>query len=501
MADETPQTTATNATNATNATAEEPSISQQILDLAGSALSSNTGKGAAMGGLLSYLLSQYGTPGGVNKGVDMSKQSYIAPRSTTVSSSRYVPFSQYGARGSYGMSPQLASSFGVPSGLGMFSNPPASNNSGGMTTQVTNPNQQPSANFMNSMVPAMQSPLNRTFTSQGSGSTGMQNPTVTPRSTASLDPLTGVLLGSAIGYLSPNSSGTGGTGGTGGLGGKSSGGFNKSVTDLLSSLSKKFGGSKTNLPSNSDAPNYDSSGWKTDANGNIVYVNDQGKVINPNTGQATGDFNPYGGQDFNPPIDTGGDSDEDPTIDPWQPDEDPTIDPWKPDDTIYYGEDGDYFGDEYVNNDTSNYFRNGGMATPLMADGGQVPHYYTYGTAIDPQQIMQNMAKGGKPQPQGGLHVPTVEGRHDYRSGSRVTGEGDGQSDDIPAMLADGEYVFDADTVAQLGNGSTKAGSDLLDRFREEIRSHKRSAPVNKIPPPAKSPLAYLKAARSKKNG
>jgi hypothetical protein len=70
-------------------------------------------------------------------------------------------------------------------------------------------------------------------------------------------------------------------------------------------------------------------------------------------------------------------------------------------------------------------------------------------------------------------------------------------------MLADGEYVFDADTVAQLGNGSTKAGSDLLDKFREEIRAHKRSAPINKIPPPAKSPLAYMKAAqsRSKKNG
>ena len=111
------------------------------------------------------------------------------------------------------------------------------------------------------------------------------------------------------------------------------------------------------------------------------------------------------------------------------------------------------------------------------------------------------MAQGGMAQ--GGLHVPTVEGRHDYRAGSRVMGEGDGQSDDIPAMLADGEYVFDADTVAQLGNGSSKAGSDMLDKFREEIRAHKRSAPVNKIPPASKSPLQYLKQAqsRSKKNG
>ena len=153
------------------------------------------------------------------------------------------------------------------------------------------------------------------------------------------------------------------------------------------------------------------------------------------------------------------------------------------------------------------------MATPLMADGGMPPEpsYYTYGTAVDPQQIMQQMAEAGYAEEgyahggyaHGGLHVPTVEGRHDYRAGSRVSGEGDGQSDDIPAMLADGEYVFDADTVAQLGNGSTKAGSDLLDRFREEIRTHKRSAPVDKIPPPSKSPLQYLKQAqsRSKKHG
>jgi hypothetical protein len=153
-------------------------------------------------------------------------------------------------------------------------------------------------------------------------------------------------------------------------------------------------------------------------------------------------------------------------------------------------------------------FKDGGMATPLMAEGGPVqePSFYTYGTVVDPMQMLSGakttgMAGGGMAQ--GGLHVPTVEGRHDYRAGSRVMGEGDGQSDDIPAMLADGEYVFDADTVAQLGNGSSKAGSDMLDKFREEIRAHKRSAPVNKIPPASKSPLQYLKQAqaRSKKNG
>jgi len=79
-------------------------------------------------------------------------------------------------------------------------------------------------------------------------------------------------------------------------------------------------------------------------------------------------------------------------------------------------------------------------------------------------------------------------------TGHYVKGKGDGQSDDIPAMLADGEYVFDADTVAALGNGSSDAGAKLLDHFRESLREHKRSAASDKIPPKA-SPLAYMKEA------
>ena len=78
-------------------------------------------------------------------------------------------------------------------------------------------------------------------------------------------------------------------------------------------------------------------------------------------------------------------------------------------------------------------------------------------------------------------------------TGHYVQGKGDGQSDDIPAMLADGEYVFDADTVAALGNGSNKAGAAVLDRMRQNIRKHKRAAADKDIPPKAKSPLAYMK--------
>ena len=110
-----------------------------------------------------------------------------------------------------------------------------------------------------------------------------------------------------------------------------------------------------------------------------------------------------------------------------------------------------------------------------------------------PQQMPQQMRKGGLPH---FSDVPMVQGRMDFRQGAPVHGEGDGQSDDIPAMLADGEYVIDAETVAQIGNGSTKAGAQALDKFREGIRAHKRSAPINKIPPKTKALTSYLKGAK-----
>lgn len=109
---------------------------------------------------------------------------------------------------------------------------------------------------------------------------------------------------------------------------------------------------------------------------------------------------------------------------------------------------------------------------------------------VDPRllsMIMQSMSfqDGGK------SHVPEfITGA----TGHYVKGKGDGQSDEIPAMLADGEFVWDADTVAQLGNGSSDAGANFLDKFREAVRAHKRSAPNDKIPPKA-SPLQYVKEA------
>ena len=75
-------------------------------------------------------------------------------------------------------------------------------------------------------------------------------------------------------------------------------------------------------------------------------------------------------------------------------------------------------------------------------------------------------------------------------------GAGTGRDDTINARLSDGEYVIDAETVAMLGDGSTKAGAKKLDDMRSALRKHKGNALAKgKFSPNAKSPLAYLKGA------
>lgn len=67
-----------------------------------------------------------------------------------------------------------------------------------------------------------------------------------------------------------------------------------------------------------------------------------------------------------------------------------------------------------------------------------------YGQGSQPQQ----MAKGGEPR---STRFPRKTGP--------VNGPGTGTSDDIPAMLSDGEFVFTAKAVRNAGNGSRRKGA------------------------------------------
>jgi hypothetical protein len=103
--------------------------------------------------------------------------------------------------------------------------------------------------------------------------------------------------------------------------------------------------------------------------------------------------------------------------------------------------------------------------------------YYQYGTP--PGAPKPGMAAGG-----------ALNMVRSYNMG----GGADGRSDDVDAVLSDGEYVFDAETVALLGNGSSEAGANRLDQMREQIRKQKgKNLAQGKISPDAQSPLSYLK--------
>lgn len=60
-----------------------------------------------------------------------------------------------------------------------------------------------------------------------------------------------------------------------------------------------------------------------------------------------------------------------------------------------------------------------------------------------------------------------------------IDGPGDGQADNVPAMvdgveparLSSGEYVVPADVVSALGQGNTDSGVRKLDQFLDNVRS------------------------------
>ena len=97
-------------------------------------------------------------------------------------------------------------------------------------------------------------------------------------------------------------------------------------------------------------------------------------------------------------------------------------------------------------------------------------------------------------------HNPTFfsEGGLNSMDNTYVEGEGDGTSDSVKAMLANGEFVIPADVVSNLGNGSNNAGAKVLDELLSVIREHKQSHDPKKLPPDSKGPLAYLLQAKKK---
>lgn len=114
--------------------------------------------------------------------------------------------------------------------------------------------------------------------------------------------------------------------------------------------------------------------------------------------------------------------------------------------------------------------------------------YYNYG--MRPQAKEQRFYEDVGETP--------VQAAHGGPLSHYVQGGGTGRSDSIPAKLSDGEYVMDAETVALLGDGSSKAGAQRLDQFRANIRKQKGKALAQgKFSPDARAPEQYLMGGRA----
>ena len=69
------------------------------------------------------------------------------------------------------------------------------------------------------------------------------------------------------------------------------------------------------------------------------------------------------------------------------------------------------------------------------------------------------------------------EGVKDFpRKNGHISGPGTGTSDDIPAMLSDGEFVFTAQAVRNMGGGSRRKGAAKMYKLMKMLEG----GPVSK---------------------
>lgn len=99
--------------------------------------------------------------------------------------------------------------------------------------------------------------------------------------------------------------------------------------------------------------------------------------------------------------------------------------------------------------------------------------------------------EGGGGEGDGGSGEGDGGGGGEYARGGYVPGGSGGMDDDVPAIidgkgparLSSGEFVFDAATVAALGDGNNQAGARKLDGLRKAIRKkaygHEKQPPKN----------------------
>lgn len=104
------------------------------------------------------------------------------------------------------------------------------------------------------------------------------------------------------------------------------------------------------------------------------------------------------------------------------------------------------------------------------------------------------MAEGGEVDDDMVKHLMAYSEGGGHQGPGKVSGIGSGQEDLIPAWLSDGEYVWSAQDVADLGDGSTDEGVRRLDKMRQMVRKNAGRKDVKKIAKPQPKLDKMLKA-------
>ena len=129
----------------------------------------------------------------------------------------------------------------------------------------------------------------------------------------------------------------------------------------------------------------------------------------------------------------------------------------------------------------------------------------SYAAPFGGANVQRNAEGGYIEDAEGGeMHDDMVKHLLEYKKGGGhngpgpVKGIGSGQEDKIPAWLSDGEYVWSAQDVADLGDGSTDEGVRRLDKMRQMVRKQAGRKDVKKIAKPQRGIDQMLKSVGGK---
>lgn len=103
-------------------------------------------------------------------------------------------------------------------------------------------------------------------------------------------------------------------------------------------------------------------------------------------------------------------------------------------------------------------------------------------------------AEGGEVNDDIVKHLVEYHKNGGHRGPGQVKGIGSGQEDKIPAYLSDGEYVWSAQDVSDLGDGSNDEGVRRLNKMRQMVRQQAGRKDIKKIAKPQKGIDRMLKA-------